>query len=739
MADYIYLLENRLSPSQQLALQQVREVSRSHGMNVFLTGGAVRDLTSGSPVRDLDVSIQGNTLKLKKDIENTGGVFSGQHEPSQTLFFRFPGGVRVEVSSTRTETYPQPGKPVYHPADLKQDLYRRDFTANAMALSLNEGSYGLLIDPMNGVADIESRYLRLASNYGFIEDPVRLVRATRLSARLGWQMDEKTQARYQTAKEEKYISALGEYSRGYELEEIVHEEDPLKVLKALEAEGWMKVLFPAWTTAKANIPGLQALHDTLAQMQMQGVSPDASAASFELLTAKLSPKEVQALKNLFPRQGFVAEIEGQEAAAKDFAKLLLGKEANSPSATWKLMTSYPAEAVLWLAHTSKNAAVQAKFHDFFVVWPEARQKYPYLMMQEMRITPELPRYQELLQALFFEMMDGKLQTPEEMKAFLEPYSPPAPPPPIHLRRPRAAKKVEGKKPRKKDADKAEAQVVPAEAGEHAGIAGEAAAQLETTGRGASTGEVATGAKPARAVARKPVAPASTAASESRPKKASEPKAEASREAKGVAAPVKKAGNGAPAAVSTAAHKGAAAKPVVAQQAGVKAAKPSVRPAQKSVAKPSAQKPSGKSAAVSPQSGKKAVVSGKKPTLVVAKSHPGTKALEVDKAGKPGAKAAHAAPGKVAKSQGRKEQASKAPARKAAATPSSRTGSSKAVSKAAPKVAGKKTSAPAAAAAKKKTAKPQPTLAKSAHAGKPAQLSKSTKSSKPTAKKKKKKK
>lgn len=735
MADYIYLLENRLSPSQQLALQQVREVSRSHGMNVFLTGGAVRDLTSGSPVRDLDVSIQGNALKLKKDIENAGGVFSGQHEPSQTLFFRFPGGVRVEVSSTRTETYPQPGKPVYHPADLKQDLYRRDFTANAMALSLNEGSYGLLIDPMNGVADIESRYLRLASNYGFIEDPVRLVRATRLSARLGWQMDEKTQARYQIAKDEKYISALGEYSRGYELEEIVHEEDPLKVLKALEAEGWMKVLFPAWTTAKANIPGLQALHDTLAQMQMQGVSPDASAANFELLTARMSPKEVQALKDLFPRQGFVAEIEGQEASSKEFAKLLLGKEASSPSATWKLMTSYPAEAVLWLAHTSKNAAVQAKFHDFFVVWPEARQKYPYLMMQEMRITPDLPRYQELLQSLFFEMMDGKLQTPEEMKAFLEPYSPPAPPPPIHLRRPRAAKKVEGKKPRKKAADKAEAQAALAEAGEHAAIAeGESgAAELETAGWGASAGEAAAGAKPARAVARKSVAPASTAAAESKPKKASEPKA------KGVAAPVKKTGNGAPAAAATAARKGVAAKPVVAQQAAAKAAKPSVRPAQKqgasAVAKPSvakslAQKPAGKPAA-SPQSGKKALVVAKKP-LVGAKSHQAAKALAT---GKPGAKAPHAAPGKVAKAQGRKEQASKAPARKAAATSSGRTASSRTVSKAAPKAAGKKTAAPAAVA-KKKAVKPQPASAKSAHAGKSAQPSKSTNSSKPAAKKKK---
>ena len=83
-----------------------------------------------------------------------------------------------------------------------------------MALSLNEGSYGLLMDPLNGVADIENRELRLVSNYGFIEEPVRMIRAVRFAARLGWQMEEKTQARYQAGKAEGYISAMAASSAG---------------------------------------------------------------------------------------------------------------------------------------------------------------------------------------------------------------------------------------------------------------------------------------------------------------------------------------------------------------------------------------------------------------------------------------------------------------------------------------------------------------------------------------------
>ncbi len=93
------------------------------------------------------------------------------------------------------------------------------------------------MDPLNGVADIEARQLRLVSNYGFIEDPARLLRATRLVARLGWQLDERTQTRFQNAKDEKAIEALSAYHRGYELEEIGHEEDGLRVLAAMEAEG----------------------------------------------------------------------------------------------------------------------------------------------------------------------------------------------------------------------------------------------------------------------------------------------------------------------------------------------------------------------------------------------------------------------------------------------------------------------------------------------------------------------
>jgi len=111
---------------------------------------------------------------------------------SALLFLVLPGNVRAEIGMARTEVYEKVGKPpVVAPASIQEDLRRRDFTVNAMALSLNEGSRGLLLDPFNGVADIEAKVLRVLNNYAFVEDPSRMIRATRFAARFHWPLEEK--------------------------------------------------------------------------------------------------------------------------------------------------------------------------------------------------------------------------------------------------------------------------------------------------------------------------------------------------------------------------------------------------------------------------------------------------------------------------------------------------------------------------------------------------------------------
>ena len=177
MPDYIYLLENRLSADQQSALRHLREAAREAGTILFLAGDAVRELTSGHSVRALEVAVHGSALNLKNPLVQRGAKVWGEDEVSGALYLCFPGTVRVDVVSTHRIEYPKPGKPVYHAAAILEDLRQRDFTVNAMAISLNEGSYGLLMDPTNGAADIETGTLRLVSNYGFLEEPSLLIRA----------------------------------------------------------------------------------------------------------------------------------------------------------------------------------------------------------------------------------------------------------------------------------------------------------------------------------------------------------------------------------------------------------------------------------------------------------------------------------------------------------------------------------------------------------------------------------
>jgi tRNA nucleotidyltransferase/poly(A) polymerase len=544
MPDYIQLLESKLSPNEKQALNAMTDVARARRITVFLTGGAVRDIVSGASVRDLDITVQANPLKFKKDLERAGFTITGEHEPSHTLYLRFGKQARMEISAARTETFPKPARPEYDPAGILDDLRRRDFTANAMALSLNEGSWGLLLDPLNGTADISTRQLRLVNNYGFLEDPIRLVRAVRLMSRTGWDMEERTKARYDNAKAEGVISAITAVQRGYELEEIGYEEEPQQVLKALEAEGWLEHLTPTWTSRSVDVQGLERLHERFVQLLMAGLHPDPSAAQFRLLTAKLSPAHLSALKKMFVRGDLIAEANALDTEAKHVLQKLSAKDAAKPSQLWKLLHSVKPEAVLWLFFTNKTAAVQHKFESFFTKWPEARQKIPNAILQDMRILPDVEGYDELLDKLTFAFMDGELPTEETIRKFAEPYSPPAPPPPVIVRRSRTVKRVtEPKKAKGRKAAK-NAAVAPGEdlSLAAAGDAESVGALAEQNGMAAGKAKSAAGESvPVKAAVEKAAAPKAAVKAVAKPEaaKKSDKTAKASPAAKTTVKPVAK--------------------------------------------------------------------------------------------------------------------------------------------------------------------------------------------------------
>jgi tRNA nucleotidyltransferase (CCA-adding enzyme) len=430
MADYIYTMEIRLTPDQLKGVSLVQDIARAAGMNIYLTGGAIRDIISGFTIRDLDFTVQGNPLKLQKEIEKAGAQVSAVDEDARTVFLALPGNVRAEISMARTEKYEKTGKPpLVFPATIHEDLRRRDFTVNAMALSLNEGSRGLLLDPFNGVADIEAKLIRILHNYSFLEDPSRLIRATRFAARFHWPIEERTQARYDAAKEGNYIDHILRTSVGHEIAALAHEDDPLNVVKMLEKEGWLKVLHPHWTTAKVDANGLGQLMKTRQQMVDLGYAPDAGPAVMHFLTARLTDKDIADLRKQIPRKDLIDAWRDIEDHAKELAKRLMGKEAATPSRAWHLLSGARPEMILFLAVTARQQSVDQKIKNFLTKWRLVQQKIPLPEMTELLITPQLPEYPKIAHDVFMLLLDGKLRSRTETLKFLKPFAPPPPPPP----------------------------------------------------------------------------------------------------------------------------------------------------------------------------------------------------------------------------------------------------------------------------------------------------------------------
>ncbi len=342
-----------------------------------------------------------------------------------------PGNVRAELNMTRAEVYDKPGKP---PVDHLSHHQRGPAPPR-----LHRQRHGALAEsglarpccsiPFNGVADIEAKVLRVLHNYAFLEEPVRLIRATRLSARFHWPLEERTQARYDSAKEDNYIEYLSRRMIGYELEQLAHEDDPQHIMRALDKEGWLKILHPHWTMAKVDSSDLGQVVKTRQMMNDLGYSVETGPIVMYFLTRRMGDKDTSEIQRMIPRRDFVDKWKHLESGAHDLAKKLTSKEAGMPSGAWKILTQATPENILFLTLTTKQQAVDQKLKNFFGKWRQVKEKLPFPEMAELRITPQIPEYQQVMDQAFLLLMDGKLRSHTEIMNFLRPFEPPPPPPP----------------------------------------------------------------------------------------------------------------------------------------------------------------------------------------------------------------------------------------------------------------------------------------------------------------------
>ncbi len=426
MGDYMFMLESHLSAGQYRVVGQMRELAGEAGVAVFLTGGAMRDTLGGFPVRDLDFTVEGNALKLAKLAEKKFGakiVSTDDHLKSADLLF--PGGVTTEVAMARQEKFAKSGaRPQISPATMHEDLRGRDFTVNAIALSLNKASLGLLIDPTNGIGDIERKELRTIHNYSFYDDPARMVRLIRFKARLGYAIDERTRAHYENAREAEMLGKITSEALGAELRKIADEPNIGDLMEGLEQEKLLDLYSTSLSGPKLNLPAFQKLQKAR-QMAPLGVEfrihslPLFLNVLFEKLNAKERADLVKTAGLTKPEVGAAQKL---DATAKKLERDLKGPKLQKASQLYQVMVNAPGEAILYLMLHSQQRIVQDRIKNYFQKHLPASQEITNEMVAATGPVPGTPKFQKAKEQMILTRLDARPKKPAA-----EPEAAPAPP------------------------------------------------------------------------------------------------------------------------------------------------------------------------------------------------------------------------------------------------------------------------------------------------------------------------
>ena len=429
MSDYVYMLESHLSPDQNRVVEDVQLAAAQTNVNLFLTGGAMRDMLAGLRIRDLDFVVEGNALKMAKSIcERTGAKTVSTDENRKSAELLFPSGVTAQVAMSRQEKYARSGaKPQVSQATIQEDLRGRDFTCNAIALSLNKASRGLLLDPMNGLADIERHELRAISTYGFYDDPSRLLRLIRFRVRLEFTVEERTQMQVANAREAEVEKLIPARVLAEELKRIGMEDNPSAILTALEEAGLLALFSPALAGPKLNLPGIQRVEKNSKLLPDDTASRTARFGPFLFaLTEKLSAKEKQALVKA--TEMTKAELEPWqklEPRAKKLETALRAARIKKASQVYQIMTAAAPDEILFLLYHSTFKPVQERMRNYYQKYLPLLQEIPPEEWATIEGKPGTPKYNKARDSFIAIRLDRKPKKPP----VLEEAPPPPPPPP----------------------------------------------------------------------------------------------------------------------------------------------------------------------------------------------------------------------------------------------------------------------------------------------------------------------
>ena len=275
----------------QGVFEAVTAVSEPHE-GVYLVGGTVRDILLGEPNFDVDVAVEGDAIELARSLADALGGRVRAHRKFGTAVVLYNEGERVDVVTARTEFYDAPAAlPSVEHATIREDLFRRDFTINAMAVSLKGEDFGRLVDPFGGRRDLEAKTIRVLHNLSFIDDPTRIFRAIRYESRYGFRMDDHTQRLARGTIEMGLVGDLSSARLRDELVALLEEGDAGASILRLAELGAGTAIHPHLAADEEAVRLLDRLREL---NERYGTGIPAWRLAFIALARKLPPDEVYA-------------------------------------------------------------------------------------------------------------------------------------------------------------------------------------------------------------------------------------------------------------------------------------------------------------------------------------------------------------------------------------------------------------------------------------------------------------
>lgn len=512
MPDYMFLLDSRLAPEQRTALAQVQASAHAHGINIYLAGGAVRDLITGMPIRDLDFIVEGSPLRIAHDMEKHGARILEADEATRHVEMMFAGQVDGSISGARDEIYDYPGtEPHIRWSTAVDEMKRRDFSINAIAISLNPASRGLLLDPTNGLSDIEqNREVRVLSIHSFTNRPVRLLRAIRYSVRLGFKLESRTAEWFALALQRGLLEKIPPEHVGREVRQVAREEKPIAVLQAWEKHGLISAIHPQLARRHPDYKGLAALEKARDLMMSAGMripSSESFAPYVRYILGRLkSGDQTRTVNRLGFRKEEVEALRQLDAEADKIVKVLKGParkllpagkgapkgKVAEARATYDYLESVPRGLLAYILAEYTQPAAISKIRTYLAKWKPLRFSLPAGELEAMGMARG-PQFDKVLEDLFNLQLVGRGRNLQDRAKLLRKLAGIKP----------EAKKKEEKKEEKKGKGKATAPAsaaTPAKAGSGKTAPPPAAPVSPETAEGKKAAPQAAGAK--AAVARK---------------------------------------------------------------------------------------------------------------------------------------------------------------------------------------------------------------------------------------------